>query len=787
MAKETCELCGEPSEEKYCSDGCRHVDEDLGEVEEEKSAEAETDSVTSGTDGSMSTLFLRIEGMHSVSSEEYVRSKAESTPGIEEATASYVTGTAKMLYDEDDISEEEIRDRLTSAIVGHTAYLREDEGGEQKDGDASKDVLGSGTRRDEPMMEIKHAVGIVIGAFLLFPYMALVYPGYVASFLGMDTGYSLSAADGAVLIRFYMPLTGVMLYFTGLPLLRGAYTSLAIRKPNTDLLVSLTIVSSYLYGTVAALTGRGDVYYDLTIIVTSAVVTAIFYEASVKEKAVDMLAEVTSSQMEEARLYRDGDPVEVNTEELEPGDRLLVREGERVPVGGTVKKGSCTADESVVTGESLPVSKEEGDEMVAGSTVKSGFAVVRVNEEASGGIKDITRKVWEVQSAEHGIKRRVNDIAPLAFATVMALAVLAGGVYFAAGGTLAESVLASLTVLLVATPWGIGLAAPLSSASGIRESMRNGIVVFDETVFERLRGVETVVFDKTGTLTTGDMRVTDSYGSDSLMEAASYLESFASHPAADAIAEEFASDTKEAEDVETYTTGVSGEVDGEGILVGNLELFNEKGWTVSEDIHDRVRDIREAGGLPVTVGRQGKAEGVIAVNDQPKDGWKETVSELSDRGIKTVILTGDTEEASKRFSSNEEVDISFARVPPNGKREAVRRLGRDGEVAMVGDGTNDALPLAEADFSISMGDGTPLASDAADLAVTDNDIRQVERAFEISETAGRRYRQNMLLSFVYNLAAVPLAVLGLLNPLFVMLATLAMTALLLANSTRGFV
>jgi len=720
--------------------------------------------------------------MYSALSEDFLESVGGKIEEVEDVSASYITGSVKILHD-GSVSEEDVRDSLSAA--GHTAHLREGE----SDGDGGTDgeregteVSGTGTRRDEPMLGVKHTVGIILGGFILIPYASLVYPSYVFALLDIDMGYDLSAVDGASFLTVYLGLTGFVLYFTGLPLLRGAYIGLLTRKPNADMVVSLTIVSSYLYGTVAALVGRGDIYYDLTIVVSSVVVSSIFYESSVKEKAVGVLGSLTSSRIDEAHLYEDGEIENVDVDYVSPGDRILVSEGERVPLGGVLESEACTVDESVVTGESLPVGKEEGDEVVAGSTVTGGPATVRVTEGGSTGVREITRGVWEVQAADHGAERRINRIAAFVVPVLVLAGVGIGVAYYVAGAGPAGSFLATLTLFLAASPWGLGLVAPLTSASNIREATENGVVVFDETHFERLRGVDTVVFDKTGTLTTGEMEVVDAYGPEEVLRDAASLEEFASHPAADAVAEEYGSDMDEVENVETFSTGVLGEVRGRNILVGNTALFDRKGWDIPDRVRERAKDEREAGRLPVIAGSDREAEAVVSLSDQHREGWRETVSGLSEKGMEVVILTGDGEEATQPFEAYEDTDLTFSEVPPKGKLEAVRRLADEGTVAMVGDGTNDALSLAEADFSVSMGGGTAVASDAADLAIVRDDVRLVEEAFELSETSRRTYRKNLALSFLYNLVIVPVAVLGVLNPLVVISAASATAAAVWVNS-----
>ena len=367
-----------------------------------------------------------------------------------------------------------------------------------------------------------------------------------------------------------------------------------------------------------------------------------------------------------------------------------------------------------------------------------------------------------------------------------------------------------LLALLVATPWALGLATPLSVATSIRDAMKRGVVVLDDTIFERLRDIDVVVFDKTGTLTTGEMEVIDVDVSDEALADAVALERRAAHPAAAAIVSAVESKAGDAEvvhtdgghtgsghddtettpagrdvcDFQTHATGVSGTVDGRDVLVGNLDLFAEQGWTVNSEIQEKAGEARGFGRLPVVIGRDGRADGIVVVGDNPRQGWLDTVTRLHERGIEIAVLTGDDEEATDFFAEQDAVSYVFADVPPEGKTEAIRRFQRDRRVAMVGDGTNDAPALAQADLGISLGSGTALAADAADIAIVDDDLSLVETTFELAQTARRRVRQNVGLAFAYNAVAIPAAIVGLFNPVTAAVAVAVCGGLLGVNSSR---
>jgi len=761
--------------------------------------------------GAEDRVFLQVDGMHCATCEGFLESVAKDCEGVVDAAASYVTETVRITYDPDRVSKETLCDALST--LGYSATLRA--GGNN----GSPTVIGQSRRSDEPnergideVLGFRYAVGVIFGTFMLLPYAVLLYPAQLSSFFGDGTldmyasASGLGGGDGLLILPLFLVLTGVVLLFTGLPLLRGAYVSLKMRQPNTDLLVALTIVSAYVYSTIAFLLGRIDVFYDLTILVAASVVAAIFYESLSKQRAMDRLTNLTISHVTEARRYgTDGMTTMVDVHDLEPGERILVREGERIPVDGVLAEGECTVDEAIVTGESLPVSKRAGDDVVGGAVVTNGAAVLTVSDGTTSSIDRLITSVWNLQSGEHGVQRQADRLASVIIPVVVGGVVLTGLGSLLVGTGIPVAVLTALGVLLVGCPWALGLATPLSVATSIEQAVERGIVIFDETVFERLRNVDVVVFDKTGTLTTGQMDVLEADAPSDLLETVAALEQRASHPAAAAIVNTLGegsqdgdrsradggvtdgSDHEHAADITEFTshaTGVEGVVADTRVLVGNLDLFADLGWSVSEQIATRATGARTAGQLPVVVGRDGHAEGVIVVGDEPRPSWDDTLTQLSDRDIEIVVLTGDDEAATDFLDSHPAVDHVFAGVPPAGKTATIRRLQSRGQVTMVGDGTNDAPALATADLGISLGGGTALASDAADISIVDDDLAAVETTFDLADAARRRVTQNNGLALLYNLVTMPLAATGLLNPVFAMGAVVATGGLLAANSFR---
>ncbi|MBX0296923.1 cation-translocating P-type ATPase [Halomicroarcula sp. F27] len=818
-----CALCGLPlstnpvtndSGDRFCCTGCREVQATIGDIDDVTAADVQAavaDDKNATHDGppeGYDRTFLRVTGMHCTTCEAFLESVANVTAGVADTSASYVTETVRVDYDSNELSESALLDVFSQGA--YTALHRDDDLARQ---------------RTEEELTWRLAAGVMFGMMVMLPYIISLYPvhfGVLYSGRSMELAREL-VASARYFYYFLFFFTSLVLFYTGGPLLRGAYVSLRMRQPNMDLLVSLAAVSAYLYSTIAVFLVQigvidaiyNHVYYDVTVAIILVVTAGTYYESTIKRQATKRLSELTTAQVDDARLLNDGGQTEqVAVTDLTGGDAILVREGERVPVDGTLRENSCTIDEAVVTGESLPVTKAPSDDVVGGTLVTSGAAVVSVDDGAPSSLDRIVDVLWDIQSATNGTQKLANKLAVVFVPLVLILAAVAGVSYLALGAPVTTALLVALTVLIVSCPCALGLATPLAVSSGIREAMEQGIVVFDDTVFERLRGMDVVVFDKTGTLTTGQMNVIETDAPTELLEMAAMVEERSSHPVAEAITDAVAptsvvssgdpsedettthadggviKDTDEPEaqrDVtafKSYTKGVQGTVGDRAVLVGHPALFDTQGWSVPSEIRTQATAATESGNLPVVIGRDGRAEGIVVVGDEPRDGWADTVAELNDRDIEVVVLTGDDSDAASTFRQHTHVDHVFAGVPPEGKAETVRQLGAGKQVTMVGDGTNDAPALASADLGIALGSGTALAVDAADIAIVDDDLASIATVFDIAAATNRRVKQNIGWAFLYNAIAIPLALAGALNPLFASVAMASSSLLVVMNSTR---
>ncbi|WP_396610258.1 heavy metal translocating P-type ATPase [Haloferax sp. S1W] len=787
---EHCTLCGLPTQTRqitapdssgtFCCRGCLEVWRAVGDVDgvtaeavrDHTQSDSTIDRDTDPPDG-LADAFLEIDGMHCTTCESFVSLRGAAYPGVETVEASYATDTARVRYDPERVDTADL-----PAVVsgyGYTARFRED------------------TAPDQPPRDEETFQRLLLGGFLamlIMPwYVFFLYPSYV----GIETG--ILTADMTTPVGLYLPmaiiglLAGIVVLYTGWPILQGAYVSLSVGQPNMNLLLAVAILSAFTYSTVALVFGSVHLYYDVAVTIVLVVTAGKYYEGRVKREATGRLSELTSMRVTEATRRRsDGSTETVGVEALTPGDEVVVRPGERVPIDGTVVEGVAAVDEAVLTGESLPSTKRCGDDVVGGSVVTDSALVVAVADEAESTLDRITSLLWSVQSEETSVQRFADRLATVFVPFVLLLGVGVTIWRLLAAEPVGPAVLAGLTVLIVACPCAMGLATPLAIAGGLRDALGRGIVVTNSSLFETAPDIDTVVFDKTGTLTTGEMAVQSVVGDPDALAAAAAVEQQSSHPVAAALVEYEAVATDGGETRATVSgferhpgAGVSGRVDGERVVVGTPDLVERHVGALPEPLSAAVQEARTAGNVPVVVGRGGNAEAVAIVGDRERDDWQQVLEAFDDKQV--VVLTGDDERAAARFREHPTVDRVFAGVPPDGKVATVRALCAEGTTAMVGDGTNDAPALGVADVGVAIA-GTAYAADAADAVLVDGQLADVPAVFTLAAATRRRIRENIGWALCYNGIAIPLAAVGVLNPLLAALAMAASSLLVVTNSRR---
>ncbi len=817
-ADDGCTLCGLPTpatpisdaavDGDFCCQGCLEVSRALDDLDP-----AEVDAIESAIDGEGEMPdfaeidgehgYFAVDGMYCATCEAFLEGRANALDGVHAVQASYASDAVRVAYDPDRTDEETIADRLSG--LGYSARKRGTDETETVEGEALVKFLAGGG---------------LFGMMVMVWYVMFLYPTY----FGYEPLVDLGGYDGLYVFTQIWLMTSFVLFYTGYPILRGAYVSLRAGLPNMDLLVSIAALAAYAYSTLAMVLGRTDLYFDVSVAIILVVTAGNYYEGVIKRRAHDLLTDLTEQQVDHAR--RADSEATVPVDAIDPGEAILVKPGERIPLDGFVDSGQAAVDESLLTGESVPVGKSPGDPVRGGTLVTDAPLVITVGEAAESTLDHLLELLWSIQSSRAGVQALADRLATIFVPLVIVVASLITVIMLATGSSVSTAMLVGLTVLIVSCPCALGLATPLAIAAGVRSAARNGIVVATETIFEDAPTVDIVAIDKTGTLTAGEMRVTSVVGDDpeQVLQYAAAVERFSEHPIATAVVDH-AETTGEGEPLEAsvddftrHRQGVTGVVttgvDGGGreevvaateqtlpasgppegtdetataharsVAVGHPDFLHARGYDLPADLDGHVDRIRAAGSVPVVVGWDGHAHGVVAVTDTPRETWREAVASIAD-GRDVVVITGDEGPAADRFREVPEIDEVFAGVPPEAKAETVKRLRGRGTVAMVGDGSNDAPALASADLGIALGSGTELATDAAAAIIVSDDLERVTDVFDIPARTNRRIRQNLGWAFVYNAIAIPLAITGLLNPLLAAVAMATSSTLVVLNSAR---
>ena len=578
-------------------------------------------------------------------------------------------------------------------------------------------------------------------------------------------------------------LTLPVVAYAGWPFHRAAAVNARHLASTMDTLVSIGTVAAFVWSVVELLRGEMHLYFEVAATVTTFLLLGRLLEARARSRAGSALHALLELGETRAVLLEDGAEREVDVVELRPGMRVLVRPGARVPTDAVVVAGSSSVDESMVTGESLPVEKTSGDEVVGGTVNTDGRLEVQVTRIGRDTLLARIRKtVADAQTGKAPVQRLADRVSAVFVPVVLAIAVLTALAWVLSGQGTDTAVTAAVAVLVIACPCALGLATPTAMLVGTGRAAQLGIVVRSAEVLEASRAVTTVVLDKTGTLTTGRMQVHEVAGDADALRLAAALERGSEHPVARALVAHVSGPLPTVEDFRALPgSGVRGTVDGSAVEVGRAP---EPG-KLPGDLAAAVSQGRARGRTTVLVTVDGRPRAVVAVGDTVRPESREAIASLHAVGLRTVLLTGDHESAARHVADQLGIATVVAGVRPEEKLTEVRRLQDAGEtVAMVGDGVNDAAALVQADLGIAVGTGTDAAIEAGDITLVTGDPRLVVAALQLSRRTLTVIRQNLFWAFAYNVVGIPVAALGLLNPMLAGAAMAASSVCVVANSLR---
>ncbi len=598
-------------------------------------------------------------------------------------------------------------------------------------------------------------------------------------------------------IAMFVVATPVQFYI-GWPFLREAVKRARHLTANMDTLIAMGTMAAYLYSTWQLVVGGHDLYYEAQVVIIAFIVLGRYLEARAKGNAGRAIRSLLELGAKEARLLRDGSEQMVPVDEVVVGDLLRIRPGEKIPVDGEVVGGASAVDESMLTGESLPVEKTEGS-TVAGATLNTS-GVLTIRATAVGGetaLAQIVRLVEDAQSGKSDMQRLADRVSAVFVPTVIGISIVTFIGWSLFAGDTAQAMLAAVAVLIIACPCALGLATPMATMTGTGRGAQLGILITSMEALERTRDIHTVVFDKTGTLTQGKMTLTDivtagdgDAAARTLLRHAGAVEADSEHPIGQAIAtgaRDRLDDGLPAVDGFEATSGqgVRATVDGTEVVVGRRKLLADTGHLLPEALEEAASTAEGEGRTAVFVGWDGEVRGVLAVADTLKDGARAAIDRLHDLGLEVAMITGDNHRTAQAIAASVGIDRVMAEVLPEDKQAEVERLQADGRiVAMVGDGVNDAPALVQADLGIAIGTGTDVAIQSSDLTLMRGDLDGVATAIELSRRTHRTIRQNLFWAFAYNTSALPIAAFGLLNPMIAGAAMAFSSVSVVTNSLR---
>jgi len=732
----------------------------------------------------MTSVELELTGMTCASCANRIERKLNKVPGAV-ATVNYATEKAKVVI-EDGVGTDDLIKAVEAAGYGAALPAPAAPDAREKPADPARSLR---TR-------------LIVSTVLTVPVVAMA----MVPALQFTNWQWLS-----------LTLAAPVVVWGALPFHKAAWANLRHGTTTMDTLISMGTLAAFgwsLYAlffgtagepgmthrfelTIQRTDGAGNIYLEAAAGVTTFILAGRWFEARSKRQAGAALRALFELGARDVAVLRDGVESRIPAEDLVVGDVFVVRPGEKVATDGVVEDGASAVDASMLTGESVPVEVGVGDEVV-GATVNAGGRLV-VRATRVGGDTQLAQMARLVEDAQNGkaeVQRLADRISGVFVPVVIALAVATLGFWVGTGEGWSAAFTAAVSVLIIACPCALGLATPTALMVGTGRGAQLGILIRGPEVLEQTRRVDTIVLDKTGTVTTGQMTLTGVVAepgedADEILRLAGALEDASEHPVAQAIARGARERAGTLAGVDDFTNleglGVQGLVHGHAVLVGRPALLAEWSQHLSADLREAVDQAQAAGGTAVAVGWDGKARGVLVVADAVKETSAEAVRRLRDLGLRPVLLTGDHETVARTVAVEVGIDESdvYAGVLPADKVETVKRLRGQGRVvAMVGDGVNDAAALAQADLGLAMGTGTDVAIEASDLTLVRGDLRVAADAIRLSRRTLGTIKANLFWAFGYNVAAIPLAAAGLLNPMLAGAAMALSSVFVVGNSLR---
>lgn len=722
----------------------------------------------------METKTYPLKGMHCASCVRLIERAVGKVPGVDTANVNLATEKLTVSFDKDECSPEKIASAVEGA--GYKAIVNED---------VEEDKQREEKLKELQTLKIKVIISLFLGGLIVwgsFPYLMDFSPYPLQNFW------------------VQLVLGSIVQFWPGLEFYRAAIPAFRNRTANMDTLVAIGTTAAYGYsvfvtisslflqtsqmpldsytapaGTIARF-AAGGAYFDVAAVVIGLILLGRYFEAKAKMGTSDAIKKLLGLAPKTARVVRNGKEIDLPISEVAVGELIRVRPGEKIPVDGVITEGESSIDESMVTGESIPVDKRKGDTVIGATINKSGSFIFKASKIGSETmLSQIIKLVQEAQGSKAPIQRVADTISAYFVPIVIMLAIATFGIWYAFGPAPAFlfSLLNSIAVLIIACPCAMGLATPTAIMVGTGKGAERGILIKDAQSLEIAHKINTVIFDKTGTLTVGKPKVTDILNKESriknkeFLQIAASLEKGSEHSLAEAI-------TKQGEEagvkvlaVDNFKAvsgfGVEGKIEGKSYVFGNLKLMSREGIDTVK-FEDQIIKLEEEGKTVMVLSEGKTILGLIAVADTLKPSARDGVKALQDKKIEVVMITGDNRRAAEAIAKQAGISRILAEVLPGDKESEVKKIQGEGKiVAMVGDGINDAPALAASDIGIAMGTGTDVAIEAAGITLVNKHLGSVASSIELSKKTMRTIRMNLFWAFGYNVVLIPVAM-GVLFP-----------------------
>ena len=748
----------------------------------------------------MTTQTYSVKGMHCASCAAIITKKLSKVEGIKEVNVNLATETAKLEFDNNSLTPEALNE-----VINKYGYSLEVEEPPAALSAAAPDTTKKREEKEKELhtqlRKVQFALPVALLVFILMMW------DIGSMFVHAIPHLPISMEH---LNLFFMLLSTWMVFRTGAPFLHGIVMFIRSGAASMDTLIGIGTLTAYLYSAVITLIpsvktflhAPDSTYFDVTIVVIGFVLLGKYLEARSKMKTGEAIEKLINLQAKSALVQRDGVEVEIPVEQVRKGETIIVKPGEKLPVDGIIDTGYSSLDESMVTGESIPVDKKEGDKVIGGTINKQGsftFTASSVGSETV--LARIIRMVEDAQGSKAPIQQIADTIAGIFVPVVLVLALFTfliwltiGTGYLGFSVSLSYGIMGMVGILVIACPCALGLATPTAIIVGIGKGAEYGILIRNAESLEKLSSVDTIVFDKTGTITTGKPQVTDIISLDkersnsSLLQLAATIESRSEHPLAQAIVEAARREHLSSGDITDFRA-----LEGIGVsaMMNNIPVSVRKPIE-SEKTIPELQNLQAEGKTIVMIEEDGRITGLIALGDTVKSQAREAVASLQRKGLRVIMLTGDNLHAAHSMAKQVGINEVIAEVLPQDKAKKIRELQAEGrKVVMAGDDINDAPALAQADVGIAMATGTDVAIESAGITLLKGDINKVAQAITLSRATMRVIRQNLFWAFIYNIIGIPLAAGALfplwgifLNPVFSGLAMAGSSVSVVSNSLR---